>query len=185
MAAEVNLRSAATPSGPQPGPLPEALAEVLERQWMPLVRLAALLVDDADAAPDIVQDCYEAVWRLQPNVHDQDHFTAYLRKAVLNRSRSRLRRVRTVRRFLAQARPGDDAPGADRVLLVAERHRELLRRVNLLPSRQREVVVLRYYCELSEAETAEAIGVSLGTVKSSTHRALATLRRTLEGPHAY
>ncbi len=71
-------------------------------------------------------------------------------------------------------------PPADRALLVAERHRELLGRVDRLPARQREVIVLRYYCELSEAETAETIGVSLGTVKSSAHRALATLRRTMK-----
>ncbi|HEY7591568.1 MAG TPA: sigma-70 family RNA polymerase sigma factor [Actinophytocola sp.] len=156
------------------------LVALLERQWMPLVRLAALLVNDADAAPDIVQDCYEAVWRLQPRVEDADHFAAYLRKAVLNRARSRLRRLRTVRRFLAQHRPDDDEPPADRPVLAAERHRELLTRVDLLPARQREVIILRYYCELSEAETAEAIGVSVGTVKSSAHRALATLRRTMK-----
>jgi RNA polymerase sigma-70 factor (sigma-E family) len=169
--AEVSLRSTTGPP---------ALAAVLERQWMPLVRLAALLVNDADAAPDIVQDCYEAVWRLQPRVTDDDHFAAYLRKAVVNRSRSRLRRLRTVHRFLAQARPGDDVPPADRGLLAAERHRELGAHLDRLPARQREVVVLRYYCELSEAETAAALGVSLGTVKSSAHRALATLRRKLK-----
>jgi len=77
---------------------------------MPLVRLAALLAGDADAARDIVQDCYEAVWRLRPDVGDPEHFVAYLRKAVLNWSRSRLRRLRTVRRFLAQSRPPADAP---------------------------------------------------------------------------
>jgi RNA polymerase sigma-70 factor (sigma-E family) len=171
MATEVNLHPATT--GPP-------LVAVLEQQWMPLVRLAALLVGDADAAPDVVQDCYEAVWRLHPHVEDHEHFVAYLRKAVLNRARSRLRRLRTVHRFLAQARPDDDAPPADRELLAAERHGELLRHVDRLPARQREVIVLRYYCELSEAETAEAIGVSPGTVKSSAHRALATLRRTMK-----
>jgi RNA polymerase sigma-70 factor (sigma-E family) len=171
MATEVNLRHAAT--GPP-------LTALLEQQWMPLVRLAALLVNDADAAPDIVQDCYEAVWRLQPQVADHEHFVAYLRKAVLNRARSRLRRLRTVRTFLAQARPDDDAPPADRELLAAERHTELLRHVDRLPARQREVIVLRYYCELSEAQTAEAIGVSTGTVKSSAHRALATLRSKMK-----
>jgi RNA polymerase sigma-70 factor (sigma-E family) len=171
MAARVNLRPVIT--GPP-------LAELLEQQWMPLVRLAALLVNDADAAPDIVQDCYEAVWRLQPQVSDHEHFVAYLRKAVVNRARSRLRRLRTVRSFLAQARPGDDAPPADRELLAAERQTELLRLVDRLPTRQREVIVLRYYCELSEARTAEAIGVSPGTVKSSAHRALATLRSKMK-----
>lgn len=157
-----------------------ALEVVLEQQWMPLVRLAALLANDADAAPDIVQDCYEAVWRLQPTVGDPEHFVAYLRKAVINRSRSRLRRLRTVRRFLAQARPPADVPPADSALLVAEQHRELLGHVDRLPARQREVIVLRYYCGLSEVATAEAIGVSVGTVKSSAHRALTALRRKMK-----
>ncbi|MPZ82628.1 MAG: sigma-70 family RNA polymerase sigma factor [Actinophytocola sp.] len=174
MVAEVNYRPTPVNAGAPP------LEALLERQWMPLVRLAALLVNDADTAPDIVQDCYEAVWRLRPNVEDYEHFVAYLRKAVLNRSRSRLRRLRTVNRFLAQARPGADMPPADRPLLVAEQHRELLGHVDLLPTRQREVIVLRYYCELSEAETAATIGISVGTVKSSAHRALATLRRKMK-----
>ncbi|TDV54205.1 RNA polymerase sigma factor [Actinophytocola oryzae] len=152
------------------------LEAVLERQWMPLVRLATLLVGDADSAPDIVQDCYEAVWRLRPDLGDPEHFVAYLRKAVVNRSRSRLRRLRTVRRFLAQARPPADAPPADDPMLLAERHRELLEHIDRLPTRQREVIVLRYYCEMSEVDAAAAIGVSVGTVKSSAHRALATLR---------
>jgi RNA polymerase sigma-70 factor (sigma-E family) len=157
-----------------------ALEVVLQQQWMPLVRLAALLADDVDVARDIVQDCYEAVWRLQPKVDDAEHFVAYLRKAVINRSRSRLRRLRTVRRFLAQARPPADAPPADRALLVAERHRELLDHIDHLPTRQREVIVLRYYCGLSEMDAAAAIGVSVGTVKSSAHRAIATLRSKMK-----
>lgn len=158
-----------------------ALEVVLEQQWAPLIRLATLLTD-ADSARDVVQDCYEAVWRLQPDVSDTEHVVAYLRKAVINRSRSRMRRLRTVRRFLAQARPPADAPPADRALLVAERHRELLAHIEQLPARQREVLVLRYYCGLSEAETAAVTGISVGTVKSSAHRAIATLRRTMKDP---
>lgn len=153
---------------------------VLEQQWMPLVRLAALLTGDPDAAPDVVQDCYEAVWRLQPDVGDGEHFIAYLRKAVINRSRSRLRRLRTVRRFLAQARPPADEPPADRALLIEERQRELLGHIDRLPARQREVIVLRYYCGLSEVDAAAAIGVSVGTVKSSAHRAITALRHKMK-----
>ncbi|HEV7648695.1 MAG TPA: sigma factor [Actinophytocola sp.] len=124
MGAEVNLRPVTT----------EPALAVRERQWMPLVRLAALPANDADAAPDIVQDGYAAVWRLRPRVSDHEHFVAYLRKAVVNRARSRLRRLRTARAFLAQARPDADAPPADRGLLAAERHAELLRHVDRLPT---------------------------------------------------
>lgn len=138
MAADVNLRPVAPP-----------LVTLLEEQWMPLVRLATLLVNDADAARDVVQDCLEAVLRLRPDI-DDGHMVAYLRKAVINRSRSRLRRQRTVNRYLAGLTKPKDAPSAERQLLAAERHREVLRNVDLLPTRQREVIVLRYYCELSE-----------------------------------
>jgi RNA polymerase sigma factor (sigma-70 family) len=155
------------------------LTAVLEQQWIPLIRLATVLAD-ADTALDIVQDCYEAVWRLQPPVTDAEHFVAYLRRAVINRSRSRLRRLRTLRRFLAQARPPVDEPAADHALLVAEQHRELIAHIDHLPARQREVIVLRYYCGLSELETAATAGISPGTVKSATHRAIAALRRAMK-----
>jgi RNA polymerase sigma-70 factor (sigma-E family) len=161
------------------GPAVAGLEAVLEQQWLPLIRLATVLAD-ADAARDIVQDCYEAVWRLQPEVTDAEHFVAYLRKAVVNRSRSRLRRLRTLRRFVAQAQPPADAPPADHALLVAEQHRELIDRIDRLPTRQREVLVLRYYSGLSEAETAAVVGISIGTVKSASHRAIASLRRDMK-----
>jgi RNA polymerase sigma factor (sigma-70 family) len=152
---------------------------VLEEQWMPLVRLATLLTSDADAARDVVQDCLEAVLRLRPDI-DDEHMVAYLRKAVINRSRSRLRRQRTVNRYLAGLTRPKDVPSAERELLAAERHREVLRNVDLLPTRQREVIVLRYYCELSEAETAATLGVSVGTVKAAAHRAINSLRRRMK-----
>lgn len=170
MAIDVNLRAVESP----------VLVAVLEGQWMPLVRLATLLTGDADAARDVVQDCLEAVLRLRPDVGDSAHLVAYLRKSVINRSRSRLRRQRTVNRYLMGLTKPRDAPSAERELLVAERHREVLHHVDLLPARQREVIVLRYYCELSEAETAATLGVSLGTVKSAAHRALDTLRRRMK-----
>jgi len=168
MAAPVNLRPAEPP-----------LVTLLEEQWMPLVRLATLLVNDADAR-DVVQDCLEAVLRLRPDLDDRAHLVAYLRRAVINRSRSRLRRQRTATRYLASLTRPRDVPSAERELLAAERHREVLRNVDLLPTRQREVIVLRYYCELSEAETAATLGVSTGTVKAAAHRALNTLRRKMK-----
>jgi RNA polymerase sigma factor (sigma-70 family) len=168
MAADVNLRPVAPP-----------LVALLEAQWMPLVRLATLLVNDSDAARDVVQDCLEGVLRLRPDV-DDEHMVAYLRKAVINRSRSRLRRQRTVNRYLASLTRPKDVPSAERELLAAERHREVLRHVDLLPGRQREVIVLRYYCEMSEAETAATLGVSVGTVKAAAHRALSSLRRRMK-----
>ncbi len=169
MAAPVNLR-----------PAEPSLVTLLEEQWMPLVRLATLLVDDADAARDVVQDCLEAVLRLRPDLDDRAHMVAYLRRAVINRSRSRLRRQRTATRYLASLTRPRDAPSAERELLAAERHREVLRNVGHLPTRQREVIVLRYYCELSEAETATTLGVATGTVKAAAHRALNTLRRKMK-----
>ncbi|WP_326566099.1 SigE family RNA polymerase sigma factor [Amycolatopsis rhabdoformis] len=157
----------------------DELLPVLHAQWTPLVRLATLLVDDPETARDVVQDCYEAVLRLRPEVAGEDHLTAYLRRAVVNRSRSALRRRHTVLRYLAKLRP-HTAPPADRDVLTAETHRELLGALDRLPTRQREVLVLRYYCDLTEADIAHTLGIPAGTVKSTAHRALATLRRRME-----
>lgn len=143
-----------------------------------LVRLAVLLVDDRGIAEDVVQDAFAGLSARTGRLRDPDAALAYLRRAVVNRSRSALRRRRTARGH----QPPHDVPGgdpADRVVL-AEEHRAVLTALDRLPRRQREVVVLRYWSGLSEAGIAETLGISRGTVKSTAARALAAVERHLQ-----
>lgn len=143
-----------------------------------LVRLAVQLVDDQASAEDVVQDVFAA---LQNHSGSLDDPLAFLRRAVLNRSRSALRRRRTARLFIAP-RAGSAEP-ADARPLRDEAHERMLRAIRRLSTRQREVVVLRFYEELSVAEVALVLGISAGAVASSVHRALSSLPALMEEDH--
>lgn len=133
--------------------------------------MAIALTGDRTAAEDLLQDVLERLYVAWPRVDDP---SAYARRTLINASTNRWRR-----RGRRPERPLDEAPEP----LVADRteehgHRdELVRAVATLPARQRAVVVLRFLADLSEAETASALGCSTGTVKSQTARALISLRR--------
>jgi RNA polymerase sigma-70 factor (sigma-E family) len=143
-----------------------------------LVRLAVLLVDDPDTAEDVVQDVFARMQR-SFRLDDTDKALAYLQRAVVNGCHSVLRRRRTVRTtVLPQDRP---TGGPEESTLLAEEHREVLAALQRLTARQREVLVLRYWSDLSVAEIALTLGISSGTVKSTASRALSTLEEILEG----
>jgi RNA polymerase sigma-70 factor (sigma-E family) len=155
-----------------------AVAALYRSHRLPLVRLARLLVDDIETAEDVVQDAFAALHRRWGSIAAPDAAIGYLRSSVVNGSRSVLRRRRTVR-----ANPWPDASrwrgdDADAPVLLAEEHREVLDALGRLPSRQREVIVLRYWAQLSEAEIAATLGISVGAVKSTASRgrdAIATM----------
>jgi RNA polymerase sigma-70 factor (sigma-E family) len=158
----------------------EAVTRLFASQYRPLVRLAALLVHDTGAAEELVQDAFVALHQRWGRLRDPDKAASYLRQSVVNRSRSALRHRGVVDRFLRRQPAPATAPSAESGALTAETYAEVLAAVRTLPARQREALVLRYYADLSEAQTAEVMGVSLGAVKSHTARALAALRRTME-----
>lgn len=144
-----------------------------------MVRLATFLVDDLHSAEDVVQDAFAAVCRRHgERLDDLQDAHAYLYTAVVNAARSVLRRRRTARAYTSPYQ-GPGAPVDERLLLVEE-HRQVFDALAQLTVRQREVLVLRYWSELTEAQIAEALGISRGTVKSTASRALATLERLLE-----
>ena len=157
----------------------EAVTRLYVAHYRPLVRLATLLLHDQGAAEEIVQDAYVALHGRWPRLRDADKALGYLRISVLNRCRSALRHRRVVRAYLAVTRPAADAPSAESGALELIRHQAVLAALRALPTRQREAVVLRYYADLSEAETAALMGVSRGAVKSHTFRGLAALKQTL------
>ena len=159
----------------------DAVSHLFASQYRPLVRLAALLLHDDSQAEEIAQDSFVALHKAWRGLRDPDKATAYLRQSVVNRCRSALRHRGVVDRFLRRQGPSATEPSAEAHALRAEREAELLFAVRRLPARQREALVLRFYADLSQAQTAEAMGISTGAVKSHTARGLAALRRELEG----
>ncbi|MDP9795802.1 RNA polymerase sigma-70 factor (sigma-E family) [Catenuloplanes nepalensis] len=146
-----------------------------------LVRLAVLLVDDLETAEDVVQDAFAALYRRHgPDLRGLADPHAYLTTAVLNAARSALRRRRTVRAWVPPVPP--PSPAAEDEALRAEGDTELLAALTRLTIRQRQVLVLRYWSDMSEAEIAETLRISRGTVKSTASRALAALRDELPEP---
>jgi RNA polymerase sigma-70 factor (sigma-E family) len=145
-----------------------AVADLFRAQRLGMVRLAVLLVDDRETAEDVVQDAFAAVHRRWTSLASSDAAVAYLRTCVVNGARSVLRRRRTVRMRLLEP-PGTAGPADEDVLAAAE-HEAVLGALHRLPRRQREVLVLRYWAELSEAEIAATLGISVGAVKSSASR---------------
>jgi RNA polymerase sigma-70 factor (sigma-E family) len=167
-----------------PGPTPTgrsadwALTDLYSRHYRALVRLAVLLVRDVPTAEDVVQDSFAAVHDGWQRLRDADCALAYLRHAVLNRSRSVLRRRAVADKHLPN--PPPDMPSAEHDAMALLERTAVVAALRKLPGRQREAIVLRYYADLSEAEVAAAMRISRGAVKSHTARAMAALRADLE-----
>jgi RNA polymerase sigma-70 factor (sigma-E family) len=143
-----------------------------------LVKLAVLMTGDQSTAEDVVHDAFLGLYRRWAGLHDTDKALGYLRSSVLNGCRS-VHRVRFRRQGITLD-PPRLAASAEAEALLGEAHREVLAVLRRLPARQREAVVLRYYLDMTEKQAAQAMGVSRGTVKSSTHRGLAALAHMLE-----
>jgi RNA polymerase sigma-70 factor (sigma-E family) len=145
---------------------------------LPLVRLVVLLVDDIGTAEDVVQEAFTALHQNQHRLRDPAAAIGYLRTAAVNNARSVLRKRQTARRHLRLARL-ETAEPADSELLLAAAHRQVLAAVRQLPPRQREVLALRYWANLSEAEIAQALSISRGAVKSNASRGMDKLETIL------
>ena len=150
--------------------------DFVSARWSALFRLAYLLTGSGTEAEDLVQTCFERTYGAWQRVRAMDAPEAYVRRvlvnAVLTERRQRSRRL-------------DIATGAVPEIAVVDgqevqaTHDLLWPLVCALPPRQRAVVVLRYYEDLSEAQISEALGCSPGTVKSQAHDAMAALRRAV------
>jgi RNA polymerase sigma-70 factor (sigma-E family) len=155
-----------------------AVDELYAAHYRRLVRLSVLLVRDQETAEEVVQDSFVAMHGRWRTLRDPDKALAYLRQTVVNRSRSVLRHRGVQARHTPPVVP--DRPGADHDALAAERRRQVLDALRRLPDRQREVIALRYYLDLSDADIATTLGISRGAVKSHASRGAATLRTLLE-----
>jgi RNA polymerase sigma-70 factor (sigma-E family) len=154
------------------------LSDLYREHYRSLVRMAALLLDDVALAEEVVQDAFVQLHHSWGRVAEPAKRPAYLRSIVLNGARSRARR-RTLGRRLEVVRTTDTA-SAEVSAMQTEDRREVLTALRRLPDRQRECLMLRYYLDLSEAEIADTLGISTGSVKTHTHRGLAALERALE-----
>jgi RNA polymerase sigma-70 factor (sigma-E family) len=160
------------------------VAALFRTHRLGMVRLALLLVDDLESAEDVVQDAFAALHRRWPALHSDPAATAYLRTSVVNGARSALRKRRTVRTYLKSVDVPGPALPADAAVILAAEHRQVLDALANLPERQREVIVLRYWGELGEAEIAGTLGISVGAVKSSASRGRDALAVILEAQEA-
>jgi RNA polymerase sigma-70 factor (sigma-E family) len=160
-------------------PVADRLAALYVLHYRSLVRLAALLLDDVAACEDVVQEAYVSLAAGQrlDRMRDPDAGLSYLRTTVLNLARSSLRRRLVASKYAPLVHRSDRID--DGVVQVVDRT-AIIRAMRTLPRRMREAVALRYYADLTEAQTAEVMGVSQGAVKSYTSRGLERLAEQLE-----
>lgn len=165
-------------SAPQDTDADHAVTELYSAHYRSLVRLAALLVRDLGTAEEVVQDAFVAMHGGWHRLRDDDKALAYLRQAVVNRSRSVLRHRQVVDRNAPKAAP--DMPSAEHGAIALFERSAVIAALRTLPARQREALVLRFYADMTEAQIAETMRISRGAVKSHTARAMQALRATLE-----
>src|SRR5438874_6290037 len=159
----------------------QAVTALYQAHALGLIRLAVVMLGDRPAAEDVVQEAFCGLYRRWDHLDDPGNALRYLRSSVLNGCRSVLRnRGRLYLRLGQEPGRPDSVESAESTALVGEEHRAVLAALRRLPDRQRAALVLRFYLELSEAEIAQAMGISQGTVKSTVSRALAALGRLLE-----
>jgi RNA polymerase sigma-70 factor (sigma-E family) len=141
-------------------------------QRQSLLRTAYLLTGDHGHAEDLVQTALLTTYRHWARVSERGEPTAYVRKALVNTSTSWRRRLSSTEQVI-ETLPEQAAAA------VPDRDEEMIRALRALPPRMRAVVVLRYFEDRSEAQTAELLGCSVGTVKTQSSRAMGRLRELL------
>jgi RNA polymerase sigma-70 factor (sigma-E family) len=156
----------------------QVVTEIYRTEYRSLVRLALCMVRDVQTAEEVVQDSFVAMHRSWRRLRDSDKALSYLKQSVVNRSRSVLRHRTVVDKNAPK--PAPDEPSAEVSALAIIEKDEVLSALQTLPARQREALVLRYYGDLSEAQIADAMGISRGAVKSHAARGISTLRSVLE-----
>jgi len=179
---------------PQPVPMSAAaqwdadngLEQLYAQHWTGLVRLAYLLLHDRGVAEEVVQDAFVAMHATWSSLREPEKALAYLRRAVVNRARSVQRRRAVADKHLRRGlgERWRDAPDAAQPTLEEAEASLVWQALAALPRRQREVLVLRYYLDLSEAEIAQTLGLSKGSVKAHASRGSARLRTQLSAVSA-
>ena len=155
------------------------MAELYARHAPAAIRLAYLLTGDRSQAEDLAHDAFIRCVGRFGHLRAREAFDAYLRRAVVNLHTSKLRRTRLEREWLR--REGHRAVNTTASMPDVGAREDLWRALQTLPSRQRAALVLRYYEDLSEHDTATALGCSVAAVKSLVQRGSEALRCRLGG----
>ena len=159
----------------------EAISELFLAHHRRLVGLASLLVDDRLTAEDIVQEAFAGLYRRWTHLRDPHAAVTYLNRAVVNGGRDELRHGRRVVAGLRRMTPqSEELASAERAAVEHAEADRLWQAIRQLPHRQRQVLVLRYYLDQTEAQIADTLEVSVGSVKQHASRGLAALARSLE-----
>jgi RNA polymerase sigma-70 factor (sigma-E family) len=160
----------------------EAVGVLYATHWYQLVRLATLLTRDASIAEELVQDAFVSLHRRWHALADPAAAHGYLRITVINNARSALRHRIVEERYRQPGAP--DPAGPEERAVQSTEDARVLAALRTLSRRQQEVLVLRYYADLSEQDIAQALGLTRGAVKSHAHRGLAALKAALERAEA-
>ncbi|MFF8831792.1 SigE family RNA polymerase sigma factor [Streptomyces sp. NPDC015131] len=171
-------QSAAGETTATAGTTVDHLTETYRAHYRSLLGLAALLLDDTASCEDVVQEAFIRVHSARRRVRDPEKTLAYLRQTVVNLSRSALRRRILGLKLLSKPMP-DMASAEEGAYDQLERD-ALIKAMKGLQRRQREVLVLRYFADMTEAQVAETLGISLGSVKAYGSRGIAALRVAME-----
>jgi RNA polymerase sigma-70 factor (sigma-E family) len=174
----VPAQSAESDDAMAAGTTVDHLTETYRVHYKSLLGLAALLLDDTASCEDVVQEAFIRVHSARKRVREPEKTLAYLRQTVVNLSRSALRRRIVGLKLLSKPMP-DMASAEEGAYEQLERD-ELIQAMRGLQRRQREVLVLRYFADMTEAQVAELLGLSLGSVKAYGSRGIAALRVAME-----
>lgn len=161
-----------------------AVAALYEDHAVSLIRLAHVMLGNRAAAEDVVQDAFCGLYRRWAKLTDKDRALGYLRVSVLNGCRSALRRTPVTWELTDSVEPRPASSAETAAISVEQRH-EVARALRCLPHRQREVLVLRFYLDWSDAQIARETGIRPTSIRSARHRGLAALVNVLPAVHVY
>ncbi len=156
----------------------EAVADLFREHGRSLVRLVRFFADDRNAAEDLVQEAFLRFRRSFHRIESPDKALAYLRSIVLNLARDYNRRgLLSLRHRPAEQ---ESAPSPEDRIIMREDQQQVIDALQVVPRRQRDCLVLRYYLDLAVPEISDTLGLSVNSVKTHLRRGLAALEARLE-----
>lgn len=152
---------------------------LFEQEGRSLVRLARIFTDDRNAAEDLVQEAFIRLYRSAHRIEDGERAPAYLRSIVMNLCRDHNRRGLMSLRHASTSQDLARPVEPDQSVVRTEQQAEVIDALLSLSPRQRECLALRFYLDMTEAQIAQALGISSNSVKTHCRRGMAAMRDLL------